>query len=70
MFEYSALQVGQTVQSSSEKLTGRPQKSQGSPSSVSSILIVEVSGRGVAQVFNDGLGGQYWHGTPELYQVS
>jgi hypothetical protein len=37
---------------------------------VSSILIVEVSGRGVAQVFNDGLGGQYWHGTPELYQVS
>ena len=54
MFEYSALQVGQTVQSSSEKLTGSPQKSQGSPSSVSSMLIVDVSGRGVAQVFKDG----------------
>ena len=64
MFEYSALQVGQTVQSSSEKLTGSPQKSQGSPSSMSSKLIVEVLGGGVAQVFKDGPVGQRLPDTP------
>ena len=64
MFEYSALQVGQTVQSSSEKLTGSPQKSQGSPSSMSSKLIVEVSGGGVAWALKTVAMGQGWHGIP------
>jgi hypothetical protein len=57
MFEYSALQVGQIVQSSSKKLTGSPQKSQGMPSSKLSKLMARVLGRGVAEAFENSSSG-------------